>query len=168
MPTLPLPRLGSVRTEAPLRIPQYHTDPEFRIPQYHTDPAWKIASNGLARPNSICCVNVVLCLQLCCHDECTGIGRDAALLETEWGLSCCSTVELSALAQGVGAVQGGWPHQTRSDQTACCLLPAVHCSLPAVHCLLPAAHCSLPAACCSLPALLLAARCHLKSISAYS
>jgi hypothetical protein len=69
------------------------------------------------------------------------------LLETEWGLSCCSTVELSALAQGVGAVQGGWPHQTRSDQTARCLLPAC---------------CLLHAACYSLPAPLLAACCHWK------
>ena len=35
-----------------------------------------------------------------------GISRDAALLESEWGLSCASTVELSALAQAVGVVQG--------------------------------------------------------------
>ena len=35
-----------------------------------------------------------------------GVGKDAALLETEWNLPCRSTVELSSLAQAVGLVQG--------------------------------------------------------------
>ena len=35
-----------------------------------------------------------------------GIARDAALLKSEWGLTCASTVELSALAQAVGMVEG--------------------------------------------------------------
>eukprot|EP01050_Picozoa_sp_SAG11_P005972 SAG11_NODE_445_length_9408_cov_3.801590_4_plen_276_part_00 len=35
-----------------------------------------------------------------------GISRDAALLESEWGLNCAGTVDLVALAQAVGVVQG--------------------------------------------------------------
>eukprot|EP01043_Picozoa_sp_COSAG02_P036098 COSAG02_NODE_2625_length_8397_cov_2.746806_5_plen_490_part_00 len=34
-----------------------------------------------------------------------GVGKDAALLETEWSLPCRSTVELPSLAQAVGLVQ---------------------------------------------------------------
>ena len=42
-----------------------------------------------------------------------GVGRDAALLESEWGLSCRSTVELSALAQAAGLVP------TLTESVAC-------------------------------------------------